>query len=680
MINGEDYNIFPQTLFTNIQKIKAVNRTSSGVSLYLDAIDPTGSYSSTNVFGDDGTISSNVFVGSTTFSFTTTNDIYDNIYNKVLPIIDSVKLKNYYYATYKVYNSIYSDITFQQTANVTSSSSGYLKRSGLLTGTANNTSYITGITNLSTLNLSAGLSIAGNGIPSNTTITQVVTATNTIKLSANSSLNTSANLRYTGNTLQVGSGVSGNLKYVASGASLQFTAPTGYYFDAQHNLVSGSPSANGDSTSFFASVTDTVSNGDITTPSLVTFGTVVPNLAILSDSLLLGANAIVAPYKTTLSSSLINTIINQITTKVTFGLTYDQVNQTWVNTLPSDLGNYATWAADTTKLIRFDYTQGNYTISYKTLDYLFSSAKQTKFYFDPTVRVYNSTTGTNINDTIKILKINTKPDSANSLESDILWQIYDVITGGDGYVEDSRVVVKSPTSQLLGVPDYPNLYKIVAGTSSSRSDLYFQYKHNVPSRNRIDPTPVNIIDMYVLTNAYSSSYLSYLRDVTGTITEPYVPTVDSLVTTFGELENYKAVSDTIVYNPAKFKPLFGSKAATNLQATFQVVKNPNVGLTDNEIKLQVVQALNEYFDPKNWEFGDTFYFTELAAYLHTILVPNISSILIVPKDQSLVFGNYFQINAEPWEIITSAATVNDVNVVTSVTAATLNLGNTLYGS
>ena len=96
--------------------------------------------------------------------------------------------------------------------------------------------------------------------------------------------------------------------------------------------------------------------------------------------------------------------------------------------------------------------------------------------------------------------------------------------------------------------------------------------------------------------------------------------------------------------------------------------------------MQVVQALNEYFDPKNWEFGDTFYFTELAAYLHTILVPNISSILIVPKDQSLVFGNYFQINAEPWEIITSAATVNDVNVVTSVTAATLNLGNTLYGS
>ena len=53
MITGEDYNIFPQTQFNNVQKIKAINRTSSGVSLYLDALDPTGSYSNTNIFGDE---------------------------------------------------------------------------------------------------------------------------------------------------------------------------------------------------------------------------------------------------------------------------------------------------------------------------------------------------------------------------------------------------------------------------------------------------------------------------------------------------------------------------------------------------------------------------------------------------------------------------------------------------
>ena len=82
---------------------------------------------------------------------------------------------------------------------------------------------------------------------------------------------------------------------------------------------------------------------------------------------------------------------------------------------------------------------------------------------------------------------------------------------------------------------------------------------------------------------------------------------------------------------------------------------------------------NTFFDPNNWDFGDTFYFSELAAYLHATLVPNIASIVIVPADTTVVFGNYFQINAEPWEIITSAATVNDVDIVSAVTAATLNL-------
>ena len=63
----------------------------------------------------------------------------------------------------------------------------------------------------------------------------------------------------------------------------------------------------------------------------------------------------------------------------------------------------------------------------------------------------------------------------------------------------------------------------------------------------------------------------------------------------------------------------------------------------------------------------------VAGQENTTLAPNISSVLIVPKDNSLVFGNYFQINAEPWEIITSAATVNDIDIVSAVTAAQLSV-------
>jgi hypothetical protein len=35
MVTGEDYNVLPYTTFNNILKVKAVNRTSSGVSRYL---------------------------------------------------------------------------------------------------------------------------------------------------------------------------------------------------------------------------------------------------------------------------------------------------------------------------------------------------------------------------------------------------------------------------------------------------------------------------------------------------------------------------------------------------------------------------------------------------------------------------------------------------------------------
>jgi hypothetical protein len=241
------------------------------------------------------------------------------------------------------------------------------------------------------------------------------------------------------------------------------------------------------------------------------------------------------------------------------------------------------------------------------------------------------------------------------------------------------------------VPDNPDLYRLVTdqtlyvdfderGTPpSSRTGLYFQYKHNTPSRNRVDPTPVNLIDLYVLTSDYTTSYINWLRDLTNTLSEPTPPTSTSLELSYSGLDDYKTVSDSLIYNPAKFKPLFGAKANATLQAKFQVVVNPSVKITDNEIKSQVIAAINQFFDVSNWDFGDTFYFSELAAYLHTALAPNIASILIVPADTTLVFGNYFQIDAEPWEIITSAATVNDIEIVSAATAATLNLGNPLIG-
>ena len=73
MVTGEDYNSFPYAYFNSISKVKAVNRTSSGVSRYLDVIDTTGKYSSTNIFAQDGMLYKDNFVKTFSFSFNTTN-------------------------------------------------------------------------------------------------------------------------------------------------------------------------------------------------------------------------------------------------------------------------------------------------------------------------------------------------------------------------------------------------------------------------------------------------------------------------------------------------------------------------------------------------------------------------------------------------------------------------------
>jgi len=62
----------------------------------------------------------------------------------------------------------------------------------------------------------------------------------------------------------------------------------------------------------------------------------------------------------------------------------------------------------------------------------------------------------------------------------------------------------------------------------------------------------------------------------------------------------------------------------------------------------------------------------LSAYLHHTLNPIVASIIIVPAVPRIQSGAMYQFNADSNEIITSAATVNNVEVITSITATNLN--------
>jgi hypothetical protein len=148
------------------------------------------------------------------------------------------------------------------------------------------------------------------------------------------------------------------------------------------------------------------------------------------------------------------------------------------------------------------------------------------------------------------------------------------------------------------------------------------------------------------------------------------PTSDALRTTFGAaLSSIKSISDDIIYHPVKYKILFGSKADAKLQAVFKIVKNQNRSINDNDLKVRVITAINSFFDINNWDFGDRFYMGELTTYILNTVSPDLANIVIVPKQSNQSFGSLFEIQSRSDEILISAATVDDIEIVSAITAS-----------
>jgi hypothetical protein len=172
----------------------------------------------------------------------------------------------------------------------------------------------------------------------------------------------------------------------------------------------------------------------------------------------------------------------------------------------------------------------------------------------------------------------------------------------------------------------------------------------------------------MLTRAYDDAYRIYLSG--GTAVAPEAPSSDSLRTTYGSnLSSIKAISDEVIYHSVKYKVLFGSKADTKLQATFKIVKNPNQSVNDNDLKVRIITAINNFFDINNWDFGDRFYMSELTTYILNSTAPDLANIVIVPKQSNQVFGSLFEIQSRSDEILISGATVDDIEIVTAITAS-----------
>jgi hypothetical protein len=182
----------------------------------------------------------------------------------------------------------------------------------------------------------------------------------------------------------------------------------------------------------------------------------------------------------------------------------------------------------------------------------------------------------------------------------------------------------------------------------------------------------------MLERTYDNLYRVWLQDGG---TKPEASTPDQLRISYsGILNPLKSLSDQVIYHPVKYRILFGTNADEELQATFKVVKNLKTNVTDAVIKTRVIAAINEFFALDNWDFGDSFYYTELAAYIHNQLAPDLLTAVIVPNQSGQTFGSLFQINSAADEIFISGATVDDVSIITALGANQLAVSGTVVTS
>ena len=721
MVNGEDYNLFPYTQYNSIVKSKALNRASIGTSRYLDLVDNTGKYSSTNTFGSDGGLWEQNILPTILFAWTNRNEIADVVTNQVQPGIGETTMRQFYYAnfprvtatTLPTYGSTtwVAGATWNQSTTLANETTGYFRNA------------ITSAT-------------WPNGTP-----------------------------------IPVGSTTTTAFKYVAVGSLIKFVAPSGYYFDSNNKLQQGTPSRANETLEIWASplsIQGTGYNNGLGNLSSGA-GPVALNNFVPSGALV---DTIIPLFVTDLPLSLEQAMAEQILLNRNFGIGYDSNGDitgtpySWYLITSTNLAADSTFSQanagstagtnqDASWLVQFVVQNQNYTITFRGLAYYFGSVLQTRFFFYDGAQVYDSRTGTVIKDYINCLAVNTQPDSTDHLPGDIFMTITGQPVESDGYVDDFQVLVGFRDSDNDGVPDNPDFFsEIVAPTVDStqkyvylqktvdfdnlqrfllveaglvtsdyatiddielvklewspgqvfyayadqafyqlsigttglrtlvnvsdewtvrtgRQDLYYQYRHNSPLTNRIDPGTTNIIDLYVVTLSYYTAYQNWIRDTTGTVVEPDVPSIDELSTAYQKLQDYKMLSDNIVLNSVVFKPLFGEKAASNLRATIKVIRAANSTASVSEIKSAVVASMNTYFSIDKWNFGDTVYFSELAAYLHRTLGTIISSVVLVPLDTQKYFGDLYEIRSAPNEIFVNGATINNIDVIEALTSTNL---------
>lgn len=192
----------------------------------------------------------------------------------------------------------------------------------------------------------------------------------------------------------------------------------------------------------------------------------------------------------------------------------------------------------------------------------------------------------------------------------------------------------------------------------------FLWLHRTPRYHLVDPASSNLIDMFIIPRGYYTLQKLWLN---GKIdAKPAAPSSYQLRNDYGYLLQNKMISDTVILHPGKLKVIIGANAPDILKGTIKVIRSSNRTLTGNQIKTMIVDIVNEYFDINTWEFGETFYFSELAAYIHSKMPVDIDSVVFVPTYHNHIFGDLLQVVAKEDEIIQPSISVSEIEIVESL--------------
>ena len=697
MITAEDYQVVPLSASQEIVKVRSVNRSASGISRAKEILDPTGAYSNVSAFAEDGILYREESLQQFTFTFNNKSEIQSTIDSSVEAKLKEAYARQFYYLKYGTKDASTLTATWNSTTTSTNTNTGYFTSGGPL---------VIGDSATSNMKFAKPGALIKFTSPDTRKFLNGTLVTSTTDNAEDRAWTKIGAVVLDG----ANSGV-GNLESGVGPVTLNSIIPNGSVINAIiPNLT----------TSFSSTLeTDLLARIEAYEEFGLRYDTdsetwkVITSTNLSADSVFSLANTGSATGTNTDASWWFkftndgNTYTVQYR-KLDYIFESESQNKFHYD-VEEKIYDYTTGKSvkDAVKILKTNsiVSSGNsigYPITWQVVDVV---TEADGFQDNRKVKVgFFDDDDDGVVDNPEIFDIFVEPTLSESTKFVFFqkYTSYDNIERFKPYATTNFVVTKNETDINLNTSTYTDgqlfyfydesedvikSYSSTTNTLSTTTDytsrkgrgsINFQYKHHAGQETRIDPSVSNIVDVYLLERTYDNLFRIWLQDGGS---KPNVSTSDQLRINYsGTLNPLKSLSDQIIYHPVKYKILFGSNAEEQLQATFKVVKNPKTNISDAVVKTRVIASINEFFALNNWDFGDSFYFTELAAYIHNQLAPDLLTAVIVPNQSGQGFGSLFQLDSAADEIFISGATVDDVSIITALGANQLAASGTVITS